>query len=40
MTPAVGAILWAASSEAAPGELDLNITATHLIPPPTVPPAE
>ena len=33
MTPAVGAILWAASSEAAPGELDLNITATHLIPP-------
>ena len=33
MTPAAGAILWAASSEAAPGELDLNITATHLIPP-------
>src|SRR5579859_63425 len=33
MTPAVGAILWTASSEAAPGELDLNITATHLIPP-------
>ena len=33
MTPAVGAILWAASREAAPGELDLHITATHLIPP-------
>jgi choline dehydrogenase len=33
MTPAVGAILWTASSEAAPGELDLNITATHLLPP-------
>ena len=33
MTPAVGAILWTASSEAAAGELDLHITATHLIPP-------
>ncbi|HEY2488813.1 MAG TPA: GMC oxidoreductase [Streptosporangiaceae bacterium] len=33
MTPAVGALLWAASSEAAAGELDLHITATHLIPP-------
>ena len=33
MTPAVGAILWTASSEAAAGELDLNITATHLLPP-------
>jgi choline dehydrogenase len=37
MTPAVGAILWTASSEAAPGELDLNITATHLIPPSSSP---
>ena len=33
MTPTVGAILWTASSEAAAGELDLHITATHLIPP-------
>jgi choline dehydrogenase len=33
MTPAVGALLWTASSEAAAGELDLHITATHLIPP-------
>jgi choline dehydrogenase len=33
MTPAVGAILWTASSEAAPGELDLHITATHLLDP-------
>src|SRR5258705_12660457 len=40
MTPAAGAILRTASSEAAPGELDLNITATHLIPPLTVPLAE
>jgi choline dehydrogenase len=32
--------LGAASSEATPGELDLNITATHLIPPLTVPPAQ
>jgi choline dehydrogenase len=31
MTPAVGALLWAASREAAAGELDLHITATHLI---------
>jgi hypothetical protein len=33
MTPAVGALLWTASSEAAAGEMDLHITATHLIPP-------
>ena len=33
MTPTVGALLWTASSEAAAGELDLHITATHLIPP-------
>jgi choline dehydrogenase len=32
MIPAVGVVLWAASSWAAPGELDLNITATHLLP--------
>src|ERR1700746_4103215 len=33
MTPAGRAVLWGGSREAAPGELDLNITATHLIPP-------
>jgi len=33
MTPAVGALLWTASSEAAAGELDLHITATHLLDP-------
>jgi choline dehydrogenase len=33
MTPAVGAILWTASSEAAAGELDLQIVATHLLDP-------
>jgi choline dehydrogenase len=33
MTPAVGALLWTASSEAAAFELDLQIAATHLIPP-------
>lgn len=32
MVPAVGVVLWAASSSAVPGELDLNITATHLLP--------
>jgi choline dehydrogenase len=31
MTPAVGSLLWTASSEAADGELDLHITATHLL---------
>jgi len=31
MTPAVGALLWTASSEAAADELDLHITATHLL---------
>lgn len=30
-TPVIGAKVWTASSEAAPGELDLHITATHLI---------
>ena len=33
MAPAVGALLWTASSEAAAGELDLHITATHLLDP-------
>jgi choline dehydrogenase len=32
MTPAVGSLLWTASSEAAPGELDLHVTVTHLLP--------
>jgi choline dehydrogenase len=31
MTPAVGALLWTASSEATADELDLHITATHLL---------
>jgi choline dehydrogenase len=31
MTPAVGALLWTASSEAAAGELDLHVTVTHLL---------
>jgi choline dehydrogenase-like flavoprotein len=31
MTPAVGSLLWTASSEATPDELDLHITATHLM---------
>ena len=29
MTPALGALLWTASSEAADGELDLNVVAVH-----------
>ena len=33
MMPRVGALLWTASSEAADGELDLHITATHLMDP-------
>jgi choline dehydrogenase len=32
MTPAVGALLWTASSETVGDELDLHITATHLLP--------
>jgi choline dehydrogenase len=32
MTPAVGSLLWTASSEAAGDELDLHVTATHLLP--------
>ena len=32
MTPAVGSLLWTASSEATAGELDLHVTATHLMP--------
>ncbi|MGH3250142.1 MAG: GMC family oxidoreductase [Trebonia sp.] len=32
MTPAVGSLLWTASSEAVSGELDLHVTATHLMP--------
>jgi choline dehydrogenase len=31
MTPAVGSLLWTASSEAVGDELDLHITATHLL---------
>jgi choline dehydrogenase len=31
MTPAVGSLLWTASSEAASNELDLHVTATHLM---------
>jgi len=30
MHPAAGAILWAASSEAGPNDLDLHVSATHL----------
>jgi choline dehydrogenase len=33
MTPAIGALLWTASSEAGADELDLHITATHLLDP-------
>jgi choline dehydrogenase len=33
MFPAAGAILWAASSEATPGDLDLHVSATHLFDP-------
>lgn len=33
MHPAAGAILWAASPEAEPGDLDLHISATHLFDP-------
>lgn len=32
MVPAVGSLLWTASSSASSGELDLHITATHLLP--------
>ena len=32
MTPAVGSLLWTASSEAIGDELDLHVTATHLMP--------
>jgi choline dehydrogenase len=32
MVPAVGSLLWTASSSASAGELDLHITATHLLP--------
>jgi choline dehydrogenase len=31
MTPAVGSLLWTASSEAVGDELDLHVTATHLM---------
>jgi choline dehydrogenase len=31
MTPAVGSLLWTASGEADPDELDLHVTATHLM---------
>jgi len=30
MSPVAGAILWTRSSEAAPGELDLHVSATHI----------
>lgn len=33
MGPALGALLWTASSEAAEGELDLHLSASHLIDP-------
>lgn len=33
MTPAAGAILWTNSQEAAPGELDVQISATHFFDP-------
>ncbi|BAN26695.1 GMC family oxidoreductase [Caballeronia insecticola] len=33
MFPAAGAILWAASTEAMPGDLDLHVSATHLFDP-------
>ncbi|MBF9069359.1 GMC family oxidoreductase [Streptacidiphilus fuscans] len=32
MTPAVGSLLWTASSEAVGDELDIQVTATHLMP--------
>jgi choline dehydrogenase len=32
MTPAVGSLLWTASSEAVGDELDLHVTVTHLLP--------
>lgn len=32
MTPAVGSLLWTASAEAAGDELDIHVTATHLMP--------
>jgi choline dehydrogenase len=32
MTPAVGSLLWTASTEAVGDELDLHVTATHLLP--------
>jgi len=32
MVPAVGSLLWTASSEAVGDELDLHVTATHLLP--------
>jgi choline dehydrogenase len=31
MTPAIGSLLWTASSEAVGDELDLHVTATHLL---------
>ena len=33
MSPAAGALLWTASTEATPGELDLHISATHFVNP-------
>ncbi len=33
--PAAGALIWTSSAEAAPGELDLQVSATHYAPPPS-----
>src|SRR5262249_57081843 len=33
MTPAAGAIVWTRSSEAGPGELDLQVSGTHIFEP-------
>lgn len=35
MEPAAGALIWTSSPEAAPGELDVQISATHFAPPPS-----
>lgn len=35
MEPVAGALIWTSSLEAAPGELDVQISATHFAPPPS-----
>ena len=35
MEPAAGALIWTSSPEAAPGELDVQVSATHYAPPPS-----